>query len=308
MNRHLLYLLGLGLTLSLAACGDDFTPDDSDASNNGGMNGETSAPQDMGMTGGGDTTAPTNNTTGPDTNNDVGDMSGGETTATEDMDEGPMCSEGLSACDDECLDLTRDPDNCGECGNSCGTASACSGGECVCFSPNESWCGRGECYDLSVDRQNCGTCGNVCEGFEICNEGTCTGGGVLSEVLVLTNEARSQAQNCGGDMRPPVPPLKFDPILQEAAQAHAEDMAAKRYFSHTNKEGQSSGDRIREAGYQGSATGENIARGYGTAAAVVQGWIDSPGHCRNIMRDGFNELGVGFDPNGNYWVQNFGRE
>jgi uncharacterized protein YkwD len=65
------------------------------------------------------------------------------------------------------------------------------------------------------------------------------------------------------------------------------------------------------AGYIGTTMGENIAEGQPTPADVVNGWMQSPGHCTNIMTAGYKDLGVGYyyAPNNQYhyiWVQNFG--
>ena len=88
-------------------------------------------------------------------------------------------------------------------------------------------------------------------------------------------------------------------------------MAAHDYFSHDSLDGRSAGDRITAAGYRWRAYAENIAAGYPTPAAVVAGWIESPGHCQNLMNPTYRELGVGFAPSvgasfGSYWVQDFG--
>ncbi|HCF82769.1 MAG TPA: serine protease, partial [Ruminococcaceae bacterium] len=51
--------------------------------------------------------------------------------------------------------------------------------------------------------------------------------------------------------------------------------------------------------------GENIAYGYRTPAEVVEGWLNSPGHRANILTGSFTHIGVGYNENGNYWVQLF---
>jgi uncharacterized protein YkwD len=130
-------------------------------------------------------------------------------------------------------------------------------------------------------------------------------------VLELTNQRRAQGANCGGASYPPVPPLAAHPLLVQSARGHAKDMGDNDFFSHTNLQGQSSGDRIDATGYQGSPVGENIAAGQSSPAQVVQGWMESDGHCKNIMNDSYVNLGVGYylAPNAqyeHYWVQNFG--
>jgi uncharacterized protein YkwD len=92
--------------------------------------------------------------------------------------------------------------------------------------------------------------------------------------------------------------------LEAAAQAHAADMNANDYFSHTGFDGSSAGDRIRKAGYAWQTYGENIAKGYSSEESVMRAWVLSEGHCKNIMSSVFREFG---DSNVNdYWVQEFG--
>ena len=131
------------------------------------------------------------------------------------------------------------------------------------------------------------------------------------EVLRLTNEARAQARTCGGPLLPAAPPLTSDPRLDAAASAHAEDMVVHDYFSHDSLDGRSAGDRITAAGYRWRAYAENIAAGQPSPTAVVAGWIESPGHCQNLMNPTYKQLGVGFSSSaaasyGTYWVQDFG--
>jgi uncharacterized protein YkwD len=96
--------------------------------------------------------------------------------------------------------------------------------------------------------------------------------------------------------------------LAAAAQGHAEDMKAKGYFSHTGQDGRSPFDRMRDAGYDYRAAGENIARGQGGAREVMTAWMTSPGHRANILNCDYRELGVGHVDGGDgpWWVQNFG--
>jgi len=105
-------------------------------------------------------------------------------------------------------------------------------------------------------------------------------------------------------------PLRTDERLRTAARNHSADMAKNDYFSHVSLDGRTFVDRIARAGYpRGSAAAENIAAGYGSAKAVVQGWMDSPGHRRNIMSCGSKAVGVGLAYRGGkpYWTQDFGR-
>nr|MDN5934384.1 CAP domain-containing protein [Pseudonocardia sp.] len=112
----------------------------------------------------------------------------------------------------------------------------------------------------------------------------------------LTNAERTDA---GCD------PLDTDPRLAAAAQGHAEDMSRNGYFDHVSQDGRRFDDRINARGYP-SPGGENIAQGQESAAEVVAAWMNSPGHRRNILDCEFTAIGVGFDDDGDYWVQNFG--
>jgi len=101
-------------------------------------------------------------------------------------------------------------------------------------------------------------------------------------------------------------PLKLNSKLNTSAQKHANDMAKHDYFSHTSRNGTSWSKRIKKAGFKNPG-GENIAYGFPTAVSVVQAWLASPGHRRNILDCNFKYIGVGYAPaNGGYWVQDFG--
>lgn len=219
------------------------------------------------------------------------------------------CPDGKNQCGGVCADLTTDIKHCGECGNKCGVGTACVDSECTCFAFGKTWCGFGVCTDIANDARHCGECGNQCARGSYCDNGTCTDGGFLGEVIALTNERRASDQSCGGEFKAAVGPLGANALLAEAAQGHAEDMADRGYFEHDTPEGTTPTQRMRAAGYTGGVTGENIAAGQQTPEEVVQAWMDSPGHCRNIMSGSYTEIGIGYHRGGpirHYWVQNFG--
>jgi len=137
-----------------------------------------------------------------------------------------------------------------------------------------------------------------------------------AEVLRLTNAARLSGYTCVDEASdtttklPAVAALSWNAKLAYAARGHSSDMAAKNYFSHTSKDGTTFSARITRAGYKWSAVGENIAAGYSTPARVVEGWLASYGHCKNLMSANFTELGVGVATGGDYgiyWTQDFGK-
>lgn len=101
-------------------------------------------------------------------------------------------------------------------------------------------------------------------------------------------------------------PLKMDRSLGAAARHHANDMSARDYFSHTTPDGKGPGSRARSHGYDGRMIGENIARGQQGPAQVMQSWESSSGHRANMLNGRYQAVGVGYDPDGRYWVQVFG--
>lgn len=108
--------------------------------------------------------------------------------------------------------------------------------------------------------------------------------------------------------------LAQDGALERAAQGHSEDMVTRGFFDHVGPDGRDAGGRIDAAGYAWGAYAENIAAGQSTPRRVMAAWMNSAGHCRNILDPGVTELGVGVAalaatlPGGaGTWTQNFGR-
>lgn len=136
--------------------------------------------------------------------------------------------------------------------------------------------------------------------------------GFADEMLAAVNWYRSGARMCGSDSLHPVAPLRWDSRLADAAQGHSTFMAETGKFSHEGRNGSTPPARMIAAGYNPAAAAENIAAGSpSTVDQVVAGWMNSPGHCRNIMNGNFRDLGaaVATAPNGTmYWTQNFGTE
>lgn len=129
--------------------------------------------------------------------------------------------------------------------------------------------------------------------------------GFEQEVLRLSNLRRQAGATCGTTSYAAALPLTMEPALRCAARLHSKDMQDRAYFSHTTPDGVTFSQRITQAGYDWRTIGENIASGYRTPQAVVDGWMNSPGHCQNIMNSSFTQIGVGFY--GNFlWTQDFG--
>jgi uncharacterized protein YkwD len=132
---------------------------------------------------------------------------------------------------------------------------------------------------------------------------------VLAEqALRLVNEVRARGTRCGERSFGPAPPIRLSETLAGVALGHANDMAEHNYFEHVDPAGRSPADRVRAVGYREKLVGENIAYGPQSVEEVVQGWLDSPGHCENIMDPRFAEMGLAYAPGqaarrGLFWVQ-----
>jgi RNA polymerase sigma factor (sigma-70 family) len=123
----------------------------------------------------------------------------------------------------------------------------------------------------------------------------------VAQVVALVNKERAAA-GCG--------PLTENPQLNQAAQGHSDDMAARDFFDHINPDGADPGQRTTAAGYTWSTYGENIAQGQQTPEAVMDSWMNSPGHRANILNCSFKDIGVGIHTGsgGPWWTQNFGAQ
>jgi len=135
------------------------------------------------------------------------------------------------------------------------------------------------------------------------------------------NNARATDRYCGNEYMPAVPPLKWNDKLYKAAYEHSQDMDASGVFSHdgSNTESDwtaqrenlgkpsSSKDRIEAYGYKWKRIAENIYKGSGnlnTIEHAMEAWLNSPGHCKNIMNPKLEEVGMA--QVGEYWTQDFG--
>jgi uncharacterized protein YkwD len=123
-------------------------------------------------------------------------------------------------------------------------------------------------------------------------------------LLRLVNEARKKGCQCGDTYYPSAPDLTWNEKLEQAAAEHSNDMFNKKYFSHTSPDGSKAGERIERTGYHWLAYGENIGMGFRNEQEMIEGWLKSPGHCKNIMNKDYKEMGAARA--GNYWTQTFG--
>jgi len=143
---------------------------------------------------------------------------------------------------------------------------------------------------------------------------TCSLSNFQATLLARINQVRATGADCGSDgVFGAAPPVTWNDRLAAAAGGHSADMAAQNYFSHTSADGRTLGDRVNATGYAWSSLGENIAAGYSTVNAVMDGWVASPGHCANLMNAGFVEVGVACVPGSagdtysTYWTMDLGR-
>ena len=117
-------------------------------------------------------------------------------------------------------------------------------------------------------------------------------------VIDLVNQERAQV-GCQA--------VRSDDELTDLAQAFSVDMAKRDFFDHTDPDGDTPWDRAEDAGidYLG---GENIALGQASAQAVMDSWMNSPGHRANILNCDYHTIGVGayFADGGPWWTQDFG--
>ncbi len=114
------------------------------------------------------------------------------------------------------------------------------------------------------------------------------------EVVELVNEERA-AEN--------LPPLTLHKDACAAAQVRAEE--AKQSFSHTRPNGSKCFTALTEANIAYAYAGENLAGRIKTPEKVVDAWMNSPGHRKNIMKPNYTQIGVGYVSSGNYWAQFF---
>ena len=119
-------------------------------------------------------------------------------------------------------------------------------------------------------------------------------------ILELVNQERTAAGKN---------PLQLNNQLDQAANLHNDKMAQADNMSHNLPGEASLGDRISDTGYDWRRVGENIAVGQQTPEQVMDGWMNSPGHRKNILNSEFTDIGVGYgeDNTGPYWTQVFGK-
>lgn len=107
---------------------------------------------------------------------------------------------------------------------------------------------------------------------------------IESEIVAMTNDERT-ANSVGQ--------LTENTLLDQAAQAKADDMAAKGYFSHTGPDGKTPWQWVAGAGYVYQYAGENLAVRFTDSSEVINAWMASPTHRANIVKPQYTQIGVG---------------
>jgi uncharacterized protein YkwD len=143
---------------------------------------------------------------------------------------------------------------------------------------------------------------------------TCNLPNFNASLLARVNQARAAGADCGSEGTfGPSAAVTWNDRLTLAATGHSQDMQVNNYFSHTSLDGRTLSQRVDATGYAWTMLGENIAAGQTTVDSVMADWMASPGHCANIMRPEFVEMGVacvgGTSANTyrTYWTMDFGR-
>ncbi|MCP3027375.1 CAP domain-containing protein [Halobacillus sp. A5] len=121
------------------------------------------------------------------------------------------------------------------------------------------------------------------------------------EVVTLVNEERAKEE---------LEPLEMYDRLSDLARLKSQDMADQDYFDHTSPTYGSPFEMMDQYEFSYWSAGENIAAGQRSPEQVVEGWMNSPGHRENIMKEDFTHIGVGYveesgDRYGTYWTQMF---
>ncbi|WP_371925005.1 CAP domain-containing protein [Halobacillus sp. A1] len=121
------------------------------------------------------------------------------------------------------------------------------------------------------------------------------------KVVELVNEERAKEG---------LEPLEMYDRLSDLARLKSQDMADNDYFDHTSPTYGSPFDMMNQYDFSYWSAGENIAAGQRSPEQVVEGWMNSPGHRENIMKEDFTHIGVGYveesgDRYGTYWTQHF---
>ena len=130
---------------------------------------------------------------------------------------------------------------------------------------------------------------------------------IQEKMVQLINDIRNSKRRCGNKTFAAVRTIKWNSKLTIAAQGHAKDMAWNDMLSHKGSDGSSVRARVDRSGYRWQIVAENIAAGRQESAQVLSSWLESPGHCANLMNPAVTDIGAACFRNresryGTYWA------
>ena len=133
---------------------------------------------------------------------------------------------------------------------------------------------------------------------------------IALDAIEIINQLRATGRQCGSDFYPAAAPVAWNELLGNVAKSHSNDMATYNFFDHSGSDGLTPGQRLNNAGYEWKTYGENISAGSTSIQMTIEGLIDSPDHCTNIMNPAFTEMGMACSYNeasdyNIYWTQVF---
>ncbi|MFU8805862.1 MAG: CAP domain-containing protein, partial [Bradymonadaceae bacterium] len=210
------------------------------------------------------------------------------------IEDGEVC-DPPSSCPTSC------PNNACEVGTLLGSADECTA---RCSYETITTCTNGDgCCAAGCSFENDDDCPLDCR-----NDATWPAGwkAFETETIALMNQHRAAGANCGahGDFGA-APALTMNTNIRQAARCHSVDMWEHQNMSHTGSDGSTFSQRMTREGYAWSAAAENVARGQASPSAVVSAWMNSDGHCRNIMNANYQHVGIGHVHR--YWTAKYGR-
>jgi uncharacterized protein YkwD len=130
---------------------------------------------------------------------------------------------------------------------------------------------------------------------------------IQKKMVQQINHIRNSKRRCGKRTFAAARTIKWNSKLTIAAQGHAKDMAWNDRLSHTGSDGSSVRARVERSGYRWQIVAENIAAGRQDSEQVLSSWLESPGHCANLMNPDVTDIGAACFRNkesryGTYWA------
>lgn len=117
----------------------------------------------------------------------------------------------------------------------------------------------------------------------------------IEEATQQLNYIRHTWKSCSTEnmiVENPIIDLVWSEKLKDIAKYHANNMVKNNFFAHKDLEGNTIGNRATNFGYQWRSVGENLGAGQINLTEVLKDWVDSPGHCKNLTNNRFNEFGL----------------